>query len=268
MKHYLVMLAGQSNMQGLGWNYELSDFEQSISSYQNMNIYYDGVYYCHSTVHPFEKRLQQLKPGFGCNEHQNGPELGLALKLRELHKDDMFTFVKIVLSGSSIESWNHNVQDSMFFRLVESVKNITFHSTVELLGLLWMQGESDALPGRDILYYDRFQQLCHALRVHLQSNLPIIAGLIYEYEYFNQTSIHIVRSALMQIANSTVSTHDLTFVDGVHYDSRSNIILGGRFAEALFQKNTQYHDITFIAYLISFSGMILLFISVILGRKS
>ena len=130
-----------------------------------------------------------------------------------------------------------------------------------------MQGESDALPGQDVLYYDRFQEFCNALRIHLQNNLLIIAGLIYEYEHFNQSSIHIVRRALTRIANFTVSTHDLTFVDGVHYDSRSNIVLGGRFAEALFNKNTQYHDMSFIAYLVSFCGMMLLYRSVILQRK-
>ncbi len=223
-----VILAGQSNMLGLGILSELGD----------------------ATL-PSGVTLFDLNPRAG----SFGPELGFAHSFLELVPLDELWLIKYAVGGSSLLAWEPDwsaeraelADDAdkgpLYQRLIRHFERRTQGEEIAVLACLWMQGESDSRYLVAAAEYERnLKRLISSLRQDLnQPDLPFILGLANPpaatFDYASD-----VRTAQRQVAKTDrqvhlVETDGLTkLADDLHYDSAGQLELGRRFARQLADK--------------------------------
>lgn len=232
----VLILAGQSNMVGLGVNADLSAADAGPVS--QAHIYYNG------SIHPNPNALHWtgLAPGFGVLADRFGPELGFGQRLRELWPSRTLAIIKVAEGGTAIDRWAAGSGD-LYQLLVDEVQrqmtDLRAEWRPQIAGFVWMQGESDGIDARNAAAYGaRLRALIERLRTDIGVPLlPVTAGLIYEQELWPYAST--VRSQTSQLAAelgpmNVVETNDLAThaADPAHYDSPSTLALGRRLAEA------------------------------------
>ena len=193
--------------------------------------------------------LLPIVPGLGCSANEIGPELGVGAYLRRRHPGLRVTLVKVAAGGTPIERWLPQRQ-LHFDHLVTAVRRVRgeLPATARLVGLLWMQGESEALSGNATQYKARFAQFTSALRAALaEPTLPIVAGLISirdrstsgtlgpTFKIAQALALMTIRNELQSQATAVVETDDLTTSDWLHLDTASLLTLGERLAQQLYQ---------------------------------
>ena len=112
---------------------------------------------------------------------------------------------------------------------------------LDIAGMLWMQGESDALVvGPSEVYYENFKEFIETVRHDLgEPDLPFVFGRISQAAVWRYQES--VRAAQAQAEQDIpfvrmVSTDDLPFnADQIHYNSQGLVTLGERFAEAFLE---------------------------------
>ncbi len=223
-----VILAGQSNMLGLGILSELDD-----------------------AALPGGVTLFDLNPRAGCF----GPELGFAHSFLELMPLGELWLVKYAVGGSSLLAWEPEwsaeradladdaEKGPLYERLIHHFERSTQGEEIDVLACLWMQGESDSRYQVAAAQYERnLKRLVSSLRQDLnQPDLPFILGLANPpAATFDYASV--VRTAQRQVAKADrqvhlVETEGLTkLADDLHYDSAGQLELGRRFAHQLAGK--------------------------------
>jgi len=103
-----------------------------------------------------------------------------------------------------------------------------------LKGIIWHQGEGDCHPLRVDYYLGRLEILVNALREEFDDPaIPFVAGQLYETEKRNAFN-ELILGLPDFIRNTGVAGSDGTTVfDGTHFDSKSTILLGERYAEEM-----------------------------------
>lgn len=234
---WVFLLAGQSNMVGLGFNDELPAGQQGPVA--GAHIFYDD------SIHPNSHTLQwlPLAPGFGVFESRFGPELSFGRRVREIWPDRTIAIIKVAEGATALEDrWAAGTGD-LYQLLVSHVEAemqaIAQDWRPQIAGLLWMQGESDAMS---LSSANAYGNNLHAFLVSLRADLevagmPATAGLIHPDGGWPYASV--VRNHTVGVADglgqvSAVETADLPTqpADQAHYTSQSFITLGQRFAEA------------------------------------
>jgi hypothetical protein len=234
---WVFLLAGQSNMVGLGFNSELPAGQQGAVA--GGHIFYDD------TVHPNSNTLQwlPLAPGFGVANGRFGPELTFGRRVRALWPDRTIAIIKVAEGATALEDrWAAGTGD-LYQLLVNHVndemQDISQDWRPQIAGLVWMQGESDAMSLSSAnAYGNNLHAFLLSLRADLDvAGMPATAGLINPdggWQYATAVRNHTVGVSdwLGQVA--TVETNDLPLqaADPAHYTSQSFITLGQRFAEA------------------------------------
>ena len=171
-EYKVVIMLGQSNMVGAG---RISDLNSIIRSYptgirEKISI---PPYYIWEQVENNRNESQvwksliahkapnntifQYLPAFGGKTSLHGSELGLAYHLKQNRPDTNFAFIKIAVGGTTLSNdWRSpgSEQDSggyMFKRFkegfnlaMEQAHEAVEDATIEVAGILWMQGEQDA----------------------------------------------------------------------------------------------------------------------------
>jgi hypothetical protein len=113
-----------------------------------------------------------------------------------------------------------------------------------------MQGESDALNEQTALkYYDNLKRLMDLIRTSLRvDDLPVVIGKISDS--YNEVDGKVWNyGELVQYAQEKYAAKDLkativrstmyyNYSDPYHYDSKGYIDLGIKFADAIYQLNT------------------------------
>jgi len=223
----VVILAGQSNMVGHGQLSELGDITM-----------------------PAEARLFDLNPRDGCF----GPEVGFAQRFLELMPLNELWLIKYAVGGSSLLAWEREwsaeraaIADdadkgALYPRLIRHVKQVSAGTDVNLLGCLWMQGESDSRYQRAAAQYQpNLTRMIADIRADLcQPGMRFVIGLVNpapaRFRYLST-----VRAAQRQVAQtmpnvSLVDTDGLTWhEDELHYDTAGQLELGRRFANQLWR---------------------------------
>jgi Carbohydrate esterase, sialic acid-specific acetylesterase len=236
----LFLLAGQSNMQGVG----------TADSVEMTNCL------APAQVALFEDL--QFRPLLWRSTF--GPELGLAAELGRLHPDERLVLIKLARSRLSLrDDWSpgvrtrghHENNRGAWFRrlcrITAAVANACRErgEEISLGALFWMQGERDA-DDSDMAaaYAENLAQLVHRLRGRLgEPRLPVLIGAIPRepVEFLNGVVRFAhgaqVNDAQQRVATeltdvAMVDTQGLATTDGVHYDSPSLLELGRRFAAA------------------------------------
>lgn len=227
---YIFILAGQSNMAGRG----IVQPEDTVSSPQVLALNKDDEWvYAKEPLHYYE-------PG------RTGLDCGLSFgkRLSALYgKNITIGLVPCAVGGSSVEQW---LGDStyrnviLYTNLLKKVKAAAEYGTIK--GLLWHQGESNA-GGNYKNYRQKLESLFTKIRRDVNNTeLPVYAGelssfLNRETNPFADSvnnDLHVLSASLKNMY--VIKTGDLTSKpDTIHFDSRSQRIMGKRFAEAVYK---------------------------------
>ena len=276
LTYRLYLLAGQSNMEGMGF---VRDLPPSLGGpVEGAAIY-----------HPNRKDdgeppeglgcWEQLRPGHGYGHRVDrekgrnllsdrfGIELSFARKLQQLSAGRRIAIFKYAKGGATIHpntpddwgcwdpdyeqdnginQWSHF---SYHYRRAIAFRKVDSHARNENLkpsGILWLQGESDASYTREIAeaYARKLDTLIARMRGLIGNpELPVIIGEISDYVSLEGKS-ELPWAPLVQKAQQAFVERDENaalvkapddhgWLDRWHYDSRTYIELGKRFADAV-----------------------------------
>lgn len=221
----LVIMAGQSNMRG----YKVAPTQEQIDQAESFG---DRVHIlCGSEWRP-------LRHGAGYQHRGFGPEFGFAAEWLK-RSDRPLAIVKVAQNASWMQRhWRADKADGLFQHLIGRVRDAMGSHHFRVVGLVWMQGEADALQEEAAnAYASSFEKFLDRLKLDLGvPDLPIAAG-IPNPDAADFPHIATVREAIertLETEGATASCEGLSKQpDGLHYDGPALDTLGCRFAEAL-----------------------------------
>ncbi len=223
----IVLMAGQSNM--VGWKTSAEDLAPRWrGQVENSYVWQQGAWA------PLKVEGGYQKKGFG-------PELSFAHAFQG-STDHPVGIVKVAQNGTYLsKEWNPEAEGLLLDRLIAETRAAMADGKCRLRGLMWMQGEADAINKEDAdAYLGRFRNLITKLRVRLGCpDLPVIAGLVNPPEDQCPHAAK-VRKALSKTGLDHVSTIDCNGLsrrkDKLHYDVKGLSVLGRKFAVELMER--------------------------------
>lgn len=275
----VFVLAGQSNMNGFGYNKDLPDDLKEIK---------DVYIFQGNTASDGDKKgglgkWESLKPGHGTGfkfdgkknilSDRFGLEMSLAKRLKELFPKDKIALIKYAKEGTSVDSlakanfgcWEPD------FRGLDGINQYDHYlTTVNLAlqewdidkdgkkneivpsGILWMQGESDAGFTKEVAekYEDHLHELMNLMRASLRKDdVPVVIGKISDFGRNDKGKFWTFGDVLMNEQENFVkkdkkaaivrSTKNYNYSDTWHYDSAGYIDLGANFANEVYKLITK-----------------------------
>ncbi len=244
---WVFVLAGQSNMVGLGVNSELPGGEAGVVA--NTFIYYND------SIHPNPNTEQwlSLSAGFGVLADRFGPELKFGRQLQTYWPGRKIAIIKVAEGGTALhDRWdapNGDLYQLMLSEVQTQLAGLSQTWRPQVMGFVWMQGESDAIDQSDALaYHDNLTDLLTSVRTEFDVEvLPTTMGLIAATDLWPRASI--VRGATSLVAlemgqMQEVETNDLPRhpADPAHYNTQGTLGLGQRFADTMLSLlPTEFH---------------------------
>ncbi|MGJ8655379.1 MAG: sialate O-acetylesterase [Akkermansiaceae bacterium] len=243
----VYLLAGQSNMDGRGKTKNLESSQQKASTktiifYRNPPHASDG--------------WEKLQPGFsippkykgGLPSPTFGPEIGFAAGMQKAQPKQNFAFIKGSKGGTNLrKDWTPGLkgkpktQGPCYLNFIETInlatKQLTKDGhTFKISGLIWHQGESDSKTNTK-LHHQRLTELLARIREDTGiADLPFVLGEVYD-----NGSRDKVRAAIQAACESdplcglVTSEGTTTWDPGTHFDAKSQLLLGQRYAEAMLK---------------------------------
>ena len=180
-----------------------------------------------------------------------GPEFGFAKAMTALYPADEIHLIKVAKGGTAINWWLPDAKGKPngFTSLQTNLKNALekIDGEYEVMGLLWMQGESDAKNQADAEAYQKKMEQFIALarKETAKPELAVVIGRIssriLESKKFKMPFVKIVQSGQEAVTKTDkhafiIDTDDLSQRDDlVHFDQQGQMALGQRFGEALIK---------------------------------
>lgn len=243
-KYKVYILAGQSNMAGVGMNHQLTS--EYLGVQEKVKIYAEG------TVDASLKGVwSPLRPGFGSGSGCFGPELTFGRDILSAYPDSQILIIKCGWTGTSLQGdWRPpsagGTTGALYKNLVETVdkalaaldENIDY----ELSGMCWMQGESDACniyPAKE--YEDSLTAFINDVRKEFNApKLPFVIAMIDDSDVWVENEI--VRQAEINISKKVPNvgifdTKDYE-TDGTHYKTQGILDMGSDFAKTITAMTT------------------------------
>ncbi len=275
----VFFLGGQSNMQGYGFNKDLpNDLKKKFENvyiFQGNNVednkpnaglgIWDNLQSGHGTDFSSDGKTNKLSDRFGI-------ELSFAKKIQEYYPKQKIAIIKYSRNGSSIDifgapyfgTWDTEAisktgknQFDYFLTTVNnalSVRDINNDGIEDIMvpvGILWMQGESDA-NNEEVAtrYYNNLKKLMDLMRATFRNNdLPVVIGKISDsgddkdgkvWDYGELVQFAQEKYARIQKNVAIIrSTSSYKYSDKYHYDSNGYIDLGIQLANAIYQLKTK-----------------------------
>jgi hypothetical protein len=178
-----------------------------------------------------------------------GPEFGFAKAMSEFYPAEKIHLIKVAKGGTPINFWLPDAKGKAngHTQLLENLKNALekIEGEYEIMGMLWMQGESDSKTQADAeAYQKKLEQLIALIRKETgKPELPVVIGRlsskILESKKFKMPFVKIVQSGQEAVTKTdknafVIDTDDLSQRDDlVHYDQAGQLGLGKRFGEAM-----------------------------------
>lgn len=204
----VFVLAGQSNMNGFGYN---KDLPNDLKTFKDVYIF-QGNSVPDGDLNGGIGKWEVLKPGNGTGFKTDGKtntlsdrfglELSFAKRMKELFPNDKIALIKYAREGTSIDSvaradfgcWDADFHGkngiNQYDNFLKTVKNALSETDIdgngkrdEIIpsGILWMQGEGDASYDEEIAnrYYGHLKTLMNQMRAALLTDdLPVVIGKI------------------------------------------------------------------------------------------
>jgi iduronate 2-sulfatase len=276
--YHLYYLGGQSNMDGYGYVEELPP--EAAGPVEGVMIFHgntspDGA--------PVDGRglWAELRPGHGVGYSTDGStanysdrfgvELTFARTLKELDPDASIAIIKYSRGGSAIDRdsdtpygcWDPDYPDTkgtginQYDHFLATIRNATSvddidgdgeSDTLVPIGIVWMQGESDASTVETAeRYAQNLERLMDLMRAALRvDDLPVVIGRIsdsYQYGEKKDSKVWEYGETVREEQASFVvndpraalvtSTDNYGYSDPWHYDSAGYLDLGKKFAIAV-----------------------------------
>ena len=245
-KNYDVyLLAGQSNMDGRGQIEELeSEYRKAIDK---------AIIFYRNSIRS-SQRWFTLAPGFSIPPKYKGefpsptfgPEIGFARAILVQDPEREIALIKGSKGGTSLRvDWNPGTKDDAssqglhYRNFIETIRIATRQlqergDDFTIRGLLWHQGESDR-RSKPETYQRRLEKFIERIREDIAiPALPVVVGEVYDNGQRDS-----VRTATLAVASASttvgfVSSKGTTTSDpGTHFDAKSQLLLGERYAAAL-----------------------------------
>lgn len=240
-KARVFVLTGQSNMLGLGVNDELNP---PYNAPQNDVNFWDNGWV-------------DLQPGYGTDLYgageRFGPELSFGRSIKDAYPDDEIYLVKYAVGGTALhDDWAPGT-GSQYVALMDTLEaallnldnaNIDY----DIAGILWMQGESDALENQGASYAANLENFIEHTRTELgNEEMPFVLGRVLTVFEDQPGQAELVRAAQVSVAESLtnvawIDTDGYTrnslggngalIDDQGHYGTQGQIDLGNDFASA------------------------------------
>ena len=226
--HYKVfLLGGQSNALGRAPS---SGLPVSPVNLQMPQV--DILFYFGST-------LTTIRPGSGSETSEFGPEVSFGRAIADALPADNIAIIKYAAGGTALyNDWAPGSGPNYTtFRNTVTAGLAAIQAaghTTEIVGMLWHQGESDAIEGQQAAYQTNLTAFITDIRSHYGPNLPFLIG---EIRRSNGPAFVTVADAQIAVAAAApnlafVPASDLSFWDTYHFDAPSQVTLGQRFATA------------------------------------
>ncbi|MFM2170694.1 MAG: hypothetical protein RI957_923 [Verrucomicrobiota bacterium] len=193
--------------------------------------------------------LQEMKNAARANKI--GPEFGFAKAMAAQYPANEIHLIKVSKGGTPINYWlpDANGKPNGFTSFQTNLKNALekIEGEYEIVGILWMQGESDAKIQADAeAYQKKLEQLIALMRKETDKpELPFVIGRlssrILESKKFQMHHAKIVQNGQEAIAKndkrvSVINTDNLSQrSDLVHFDQQGQMELGKLFGEAMIK---------------------------------
>lgn len=225
----IYLLIGQSNMAGR------ADMEKVDRDSLDRVYLFNGSTWekatnplnKYSTVRK-EMEFQKLGPGYSFAEKlalKTGKKVGLVVN---------------ALGGTSIAQWQKGYTWQNDFDLFEQALSQVekMGGKEQIKGIIWHQGEND--QNNPSIYMDLLKRFIADLRNDLGREVPFFAGEIGKWRPVSEGINQVIREIPPQINNAHyVSSDNLTPLNGdlkdSHFDSRSQRVLGERYAEKVLE---------------------------------
>jgi hypothetical protein len=220
---HLYILAGQSNMVGLGFprREQLQPLPQVLVVRARVRQGKDG------SAPPLPDPFWQTWPaGRREGSRNNGPAWSFARTMAQADPDATIGLIEIAVSGSKIESW---LPDGDFYpAALAAIRRAAEDGTLK--AFLWHQGEANSGTAN---YDELFEKMIAAYRADLGvPDLPVIAGTVGASGKGGRVNACLAEAA-ERVPHMRVVSSVRTLADNVHYDTESQVVLGQRFACAL-----------------------------------
>lgn len=204
----VFVLAGQSNMNGFGYN---KDLPSNLRAFKDVYIF-QGNSVADGEINGGIGYWDILKPGHGTGFKSDGKtntlsdrfglELTFAKKMQEFFPEDKIALIKYAREGTSIDSlaagnfgcWDADFNGkkgvNQYDHFLTTLKNALKEKDIDkngradeliMSGILWMQGEGDASYNEEIAnnYYSHLKTLMNQMRAALLTDdLPVVIGKI------------------------------------------------------------------------------------------
>lgn len=232
----IFLLAGQSNMKGRG---AIPVTQPETDRVLFMSMADDKWYPAH---HPLHKAgvpdLIDGKDNAGV-----GPGIDFASALLGKRDDVLIALVPCAKGGAWIDLWmpRQRFYGPTIQRIKKALDDFP-EGTARIAGILWLQGESDAVENRYEVYQEKLDRMVAAFREDLGvADLPFVACTIGSFikprgKYFYVNEINEALLGLPgRVRNSAcVDARDLSghIGDFMHYNTGSQQEIGSRMAEA------------------------------------
>lgn len=277
-KMYVILFGGQSNALGWGYHQYLWDTGDPLAFPQDDVLMFTG-----KGLTPLMNVLTSLQSGVGNPSVKSGspqqypaltgtdaidhfgPELSLGRTVRDLIRipNSKVAIIKYAASGTSIyKDW---LPDGTTNSATDGLQYRNFQTTVwaglaalqaqypdyaiEILGMGWVQGESDTANGQSINYFSNLTNFVADIRATFGSNIVFALSKLSPNQNTN-ASYATVRAAQQQaddadpklVATETIGTNYLTgvgFAEGaVHYLSSALLQIGRDLGNAIMTSNS------------------------------
>jgi hypothetical protein len=229
----IFLLGGQSNMVGQGRNSELPP---------PLNAPFPRVK-C------WDRRRRQwvpLAPGMGKYPDRFGPEISFGHAMAEAMPDADIRLVKFAAGGSNLyENWAppEGPCYRSFMKTAESALRDLDKSRIqyEIVGMLWLQGESDADAGKGDLYEENLKAfIAHIRQEFKEPEMPFVIARVLAVWGAKNGHARLVREAQDKTAHdgkyvACFHTDDCRPVhprkNRGHYGTEGQLKIGKRFAQ-------------------------------------
>ncbi len=216
----VFLMIGQSNMAGRAKMQE--EDKKPFDGVQLLNA--DAKW--EAAVNPLN-RFSALRKDISMQ--RIGPSAGFGPAVQAHFKEKSVGLIVNARGGSSVKQWQPGMP-----LMVTSLQRWKEAGSPKLSAVIWHQGESDA---EDPDYLKKLAVVVSELRAKTgQRDLLFIAGEVFGDRPVNEK----IRSISEYIPNTAyVSAKGLTVFDGVHFDRKSILELGRRYAQKYIELTTK-----------------------------
>jgi hypothetical protein len=239
-KLQLFILAGQSNMSGRGEIPPEAESDPKVYVFGNDDRWRLATEPIDDPTGQVDKVSEDENAGFS-------PAMPFASAILERRPDAPIGLIPCAMDATTIHDWEQNASDSTLYG--SCLKRVRAASEMgDVAGLLFFQGESDALSPRrnpDLTLYpdqwaDKFSAFVEAWRSDLgQPDLPVVFAQIgtntRPNRYPNWRVVQEQQDSVKLPFCKMIKTDDLALGDTVHFTTESYRVIGKRFAEAYLE---------------------------------